>query len=567
MAITAADVSVATNGDIRWEAGGAGDGPYTVLELHRFLGDLADNPTASGDDIVDITSSTPSERSTDNIITLLDTYNIDAGMAQHLYDGSVTQSAGDDVYSGLVVVGSVNLSSKLIIVQDGALYDDGVHDVADPFWGTELNSDPPANILMRCMLKTRSGGSDVDGKRIRIQAREYLDTYAEFSVTMGLGNSTAAIFTNDDLNNTTATGTVGGWSTITNLSEGWNVIDLNNGNGDREYYSEWNRDTYSINQIYERAKWLQRRGNTTSDIYGLDGELFRGITHQVEIDNISVQDWDETYEPVSWAGGTGQLLAVDDPDTPETMWIQLLTGIAPTDGQTITGGTSTATADVNTTVTSRTLSPCFMGQSTGTALIGAYGIGFESTDVTYTDKLFDLANVQQTPPNNVTFTVAGVVIGEDYILVTNDESGDVDYNQFTLDGALTGAAVTSVVVSGTIDADTPTVASGTNTALRVQCQSGIYKKIEYDSWTGSTFTIPATDFSVDNASDEANTFIGYIDILADGISEAFTTKYDEDRTLFVRVRDGGGTPIKTFESPSNLTSAGGSSTAIRTSDA
>ena len=71
MAITAADVSVAANGDIRWEAGGAGDGPYRALELHRYLQGLADDSVASGDDLLDITSGTPSERSTDNIITLL----------------------------------------------------------------------------------------------------------------------------------------------------------------------------------------------------------------------------------------------------------------------------------------------------------------------------------------------------------------------------------------------------------------------------------------------------------------------------------------------------------------
>ena len=567
MAITTTDISVASNGDIRWEAAGAGDGPYTVLELHRFLQDLADNATASGDDLVDITSTTPSEKSTDNIISLLGSYNVDAEMVQHLYNGSITQASGDEIYSGLIVVGSVNLSTTLMVVQAGVLYDDGVHTPATPFWGTGLNSDAANNILMRCMIKTRTGGTDIDSKKVRIQAREYLDTYAEFSVTMGLGNSTAAIFTNSDLNNTTIAGTVATWTTITNSSEGWNELDLDNGNGNKEYYSEWNRDSYSINQLYERAKWLQRRGATTTDIYGLDGELFRGITHQIEIDTISVQDWDETYEAVSWTGGTGQLLAIDDVDAPNTMWIQLLTGIAPIDGQTITGSTSTATAVVNVTVTSRSLSPCFLGQSTGSALIGGYGIGVEVTDVSNTDKLFDLTNTQQTPPNNVTFTVSGIVSGEDYILVTNDDSGAIDYSQMTLNGALTGAAITSVVVNTAIPSDTPSTGTSTNSSIRIQLASGIYKKIKYTSWSGNTFTIPSTDFSSDNASDAANIFIGYIDVLADAITENFVTKYNSPRTLFVRVRDGGTSPIKTFESPSSLGPAGGSSTVIRTSDA
>jgi len=489
-------------------------------------------------------------------------------MVQHLYDGSITQDSGDEIYSGLVVVGSVNLSTTLMIIQSNALYDDGVHTPSSPFWGTGLNSDAANNILMRCMILTRTAGSDVDSKKIRIQAREYEDTYAEFSVTMGLGNSTAAIFTGNDLNNTTAATTVETWTTITNETEGWVELDLDNGNGDKEYYSEWNRATYTINQLYERAKWLQRRGATTDDLYGLDGELFRGITHQVEVTNQGATDW-SPYEPVSWTGGTGQMLAVDDLNAATTMWIQLLTGVPPSGSLEITGGTSGATADTNTTVTSRTLSPCFLGQSTGSALIGAYGIGVEVLDLSQNDKIFALDNSQQNPPNIVTFTVSGVVSGEDYVLVANDSSSDIDYDQLSKDGAETGSGVTSILCVEDIPADTPTSGSGTNSSIRVLLDNGIYKKIDYTSWSGKTFTIPSTDFSGANEgiSTGANIFIGYIDVAADATSEAFATKYDSSRTLFVRVRDGGASPIKTFESPSALGSAGGGSTAIRTSDA
>jgi hypothetical protein len=570
MAITLADVSVAINGDIRWEQGaGAGDGPYTVLELHRFLQDLADDAQASGDDLVDITSVTPSERSTDNIITLNSPYNVDAQMVQHLYDGSITQSGGDEVFSGLVVVGTVNSATTLMIIQDRALYDDGVHNPDEPFWGTDLNADATANILMRCMIQTRYQGSDIDGKRVRVQAREYGDTYAEFSVTMGLGNSTAAIFTNEDLNNATAAGTVSGWSDITNETEGWNLIDLLEGSGSLEYYSEWNRANRSINDAYERAKWLTMRSGE-STLYGLDGELFRGITHQVEVTNPGGTF--NAYEPVQWLGGRGQMLAIDSTTAAQSLWIQLLSGVAPSGSLTITGESSSASVDTNTTVTARTLSPCFLGQSTGTAIIGAYGIGFEATDVTYTDKLFDLTNVQRTPPNNVTFTVYGLVSGEDYVLVTNDDSTNIDYNQFQLLTTLSGTGELLLQVSGEFDADTPTTGNGTNTSVRVELDSGIYRKIDYTSWTSGTgnMVIPSTNFASDNATAGNNVFLGYVDtpcnthILS---GESFVTQFDSTRTLFIRVRDGGGTPIKTSESTAALTSAGGSSTATRTSDA
>jgi hypothetical protein len=51
---------------------------------------------------------------------------------------------------------------------------------------------------------------------------------------MGLGNSTAAIFTSTDLNNTTAIGTVAGWTDIDN-TEGYQTIDLGNGQWPQPY--------------------------------------------------------------------------------------------------------------------------------------------------------------------------------------------------------------------------------------------------------------------------------------------------------------------------------------------
>jgi len=91
--------------------------------------------------------------------------------------------------------------------------------------------------------------------------------------------------------------------------------------------------------------------------------------------------------------------------------------------------------------------------------------------------------------------------------------------------------------------------------------------VSYTSWTGSTFTIPSTDFSGDPATAPKNVFVSYIDKLADNTYVSFTTIYSSNRDLFIRVRDGGSTPIKTFETVGTLGSAGGSATAVRTSDA
>jgi hypothetical protein len=328
------------------------------------------------------------------------------------------------------------------------------------------------------------------------------------------------------------------------------------------------------------------------------------------------------------------MVAVDSATAGTKMWIQLLTGVAPVDNQVITGGTSAATAAVNVTVTERSLSFPWAGVSTGTSIIAAYGFGIQPTDLTASDKLFDLSNAQRIPPNNVTFTVGGLVSTEDRVLVTalgynlaydteaggpftNDETltfgngatakmliltdlgsvgymvirllsgavpldnntitggtssatalvngavlAGIDEEQLTLNGALTGAAVTSVVVNGTIPSDTPTTGS-----IRILRANGVYSRHVYTARAGSTFTITSSDFSTNNAANGAGVYVSYIDKLATAASESFTGVYLADRSLFIRVRDGGSTPIKTFETTGVLGVAGGSSTAIRTADA
>jgi len=320
------------------------------------------------------------------------------------------------------------------------------------------------------------------------------------------------------------------------------------------------------------------------------------------------------------------------------IWMQLLTGIAPTDNQTITGATSAATCLMNVTITERTLSQPAVGASTGSAIIGSYGLGIELLDLTASDKVTDLSNTLRIPPNNVTFTVAGLVSGEDRVLVAplgyefaydaeasgpftlgstltfatptgsgylsylRDDTGATgrmqirllsgsvptdntsitsgattaavngavvaseDPRQLILSTALTGVT-TSVVCTAAIPTDTPPTSTSTNTTIRIQMNTGLFRNIAYTSYSGSTFTIASTDFTSDPADAQKSIFIAYIDIIAAATSATFTGVYLADRNLFVRVRDGASTPIKTFETTGTLGVAGGSATAIRTSDA
>lgn len=540
--------------------GASGAGYYTVLELHRWLQDLADDAGSTGDDYMDISRLTPSDKQFDTIITLVNGYTIDAAASEHLYAGSIIQANGDTIFDGIqVIAGS---GAHVQVIQNGAA-------LTNDFWNSVpygtgikgLNPDAANGIACRFMLKVRDSAADIDGRRLLLQTREFGYTYTEFKLNgTTRGINVAALTYAVDLNNATASGTVSGWSDVTNLTAGYNGIDVNADSSLEYYYSKWDRGSRSINQFYERMKYLTRRGETTT-LYGLEGQLFRGITHEVAVTTPRTSTIAEGAA-ASWSGGTGQVLARDSAGTATKLWIQLLTGVAPTAAQTITVGGGSVTAAGGTPSTERTLSFPFCGASTGSAIIGAYGFALESADLSVNDKLFDLTNTLRNPPNLVTFTVSGLVSGEDYILVGPGNSGALLDTQFTLNGALTGAAVTSVVVTGAIPADTPT--TGT---IRIKRANGAWSRHPYSAWATSTFTITSHDFSSNNAANGTNAFVSYIDTLAGATTAAFQSTYVSDRELFVRRRDGGVTPTKTFETAATLGVAGGSVAVQRLSDA
>lgn len=566
MALSASSWEIQNDKDIRYIGtahGTAGVNYVTVLELHRWLQDLADDASSTGDDYMDITRDTPSDKSFDTIINLVNSFNIDDTTAEYIYGGSIIQTGGDVIYDGVQVV--ANSACHVEIVQNGAI-------IANDFWNNDhaatgikgINPDSANGISARFMVKVRTAAADIDGRKLLFQTREWGKTYSEFKVNgTGRGVNVVPLTYADDLNNTTASGTVATWTTITNVTAGYNGIDVNNDTTDEYYYSEWNKDTYSINQFYERMKYLTRRGSAET-LYGINGELFRGITHEVQLTTPRTGTF-SANEAVSWTGGTGRMLAIDSTTAGTKMWIQLLTGVAPSASLTITGGTSSATATNTGTPTERALSFPFCGVSTGSAIIGAYGFGIEALDLSASDKVFDLTNTQRQAPNYVTFTVGGIVSGEDYVLVAPNDGGAIDLDFFTLNGALSGAAVTSVVVNEAI----PTWLPATGT-IRIARANGAYTRHPYSAYnTGTkTFTITSHDFSSNNAANGANCYPTPIDVLASASTAAFTGIYPgSDVSLYIRVRDGGVTPIKTFESTGSLGSGGGSATAVRTSDA
>mgnify|MGYP003648615758 FL=1 len=262
------------------------------------------------------------------------------------------------------------------------------------------------------------------------------------------------------------------------------------------------------------------------------------------------------------SGGEGLLLALNDAGATGDLWIQLLTGSAPVAALPLRGITSSATAATVGAPVARTVPKIYTGSYTGT-YIGAFGLGIEATDLTAADTIQDLLAVTQTPPNNVTFTVSGLVSGEDRVLVGPRAAGVLEKAQDTTNGILSSATQSAITMLTAIPSDTPT--AGT---IRVQLDTGVFRRQPYLSYTGSVYTIASTDYSGANQAASGNDqFVAYIDELAGGATAAFTAVYNTNRDLLVRVRDGGATPIKTFEAPAVFGASNTTVAAIRTSDA
>jgi hypothetical protein len=530
----------------------------TGIEFHRDIQGLADDSGDVGDDEMAIIDETPTDRAgADTNIIMLNGYTLTATALEHMYDCSITQNGGDDIHDGIQCFGN---STSIQVIQNGAR-------LTNDFWNEAKMiaavSDSASSTSHRFLVQVRSGGTDIDGRRLLGTQRVLGTAFTEFFIGGGTnrGNNTLALNANPDGNNQTSAGTIATWTDIVNDSEGYVGIDADGNTADEFYYSNWELGSRTKNELYERSKWIQREGSTET-IYGLNGDLFRGPTHEINVDTPTGTFVEP--EALSWSGGTGQLLAINSTTAATKMWIQLLTGTAPGDGVTITG-VSTATADVNVTVTSRTVPSTFIGTSTGSAINpGAFGIGIGSDDLTVSDLMVDLTNTSNQPPNNVQFTVSNLVSG-DRVLVGPESGGGLDLAQDTINGTLSSATTTAVVMTTAIPTDTPS--SGT---IRIENDEGRYVRIPYTSYTGSTYTIPSYDFSGTGANDTCTTgnncFISYLDLATATTAEHFTSVYLSDRALFVRVRNSTA-QIKTFESTGTITSSGGSATTGRISDA
>ena len=255
----ATDFTITAGGNIRHVAGTT---VYTVLDLHQWLQDLADDGSisVSGDD-VSILSANPSKldgpRSAIKpmLLNLLNGYNIDDTAAQYLNFGSIQQDGTNVLYTGLKSIGSPLVAgSPMYVVQNAAKL--------TTYW-------PTGHIQI--MVKCKTAGTLIDNGDVRVYSRKYGQTYGDFAANLVAGGEQPAAIstaTTDwtPLNLASALAL----NTKVTIATGSHFKDTGDGSGSKEY-----KGTITLSggcTIAEAAQYCQAICDESSTTT-IDGQL------------------------------------------------------------------------------------------------------------------------------------------------------------------------------------------------------------------------------------------------------------------------------------------------------
>lgn len=270
------------------------------------------------------------------------------------------------------------------------------------------------------------------------------------------------------------------------------------------------------------------------------------------------------------SAGRAVLTALDDQGATGNLYTQLITGLIPVSAQEVFGA-GTTVATVNGTPATRTINNQYIGVFTGSNFQTNFGIGTDPSDAIVGDKLRNLLDVQQEPPNNQQGIVDKLEIGDAVTCYpwdgsSTDANGEAEpnFDEATVASAAVVPGSTSITVSAIPD-NTP--ASG---FLRVERDSdGNYELIEYASWTGVVYTLVGTagiDAAISN-----NVMRALIDeVVASGTSLSYTAVKGAGSTqVTIQVRNGGtlNGPIKPYPTTATFGVTGFLVSASRISDA
>ena len=259
------DFSINSAHEVRHESGTT---VYSMLDLHKWVQELADDALFTGNDELDILSNNPSKldgpRSSIKpmLLNLLNDFNIDADAAKYFNFGSLQQDGADELYTGVKSIGSPLVpGSPIYLVQDG--------NKLVTFW---------PNGHIQVLVKAKTGGSLIDGGDIRAFSRKYGQTYADFAANLVAGGEQPVAITPSVTDWTPLdAAAVALLSSKVTITTGDTSKDTGDGNGSKLY-----KGTITLSggcTVLEAAQYMQFVANETSTetINGVEGWKYRTL--------------------------------------------------------------------------------------------------------------------------------------------------------------------------------------------------------------------------------------------------------------------------------------------------
>lgn len=274
MSITATDFSIATNGDLRSVAGTS---VYSVLDLHAWLQDLADNPNVTTDDNVSILGAVPSELAgkrnalRPSALTLLNGVNIDDLTSHRFNFGSVEQGSGAELYTGINTIGSGLTGRSHYVVQNGVKYNSGTK-----WW--------PAGPI-RALFKVKTAGALINSGIVTVLSREWGYAFSHFDVDCSAGSEqVAALSVSADGNISRLVGNyTGGANTVTSTTPAgvvtltFGTVTKTLGSVTKQYKGtiSWT-GALRLTEVYQALQWACHE-NSTATLNGVAGWQYRKL--------------------------------------------------------------------------------------------------------------------------------------------------------------------------------------------------------------------------------------------------------------------------------------------------
>ena len=302
------------------------------------------------------------------------------------------------------------------------------------------------------------------------------------------------------------------WSDVT-IAFGAITRDLNNGAGLRKYSIEIDCNTRVLSQVYERLKYLTRRGSTTqlgpAGSFQQDGEQYIGNVVRLNVTETTA--WVEglllTQNGGTGAGSTGVIVAYHDDGGTGQLILSQVRGTFTDDETTVTdSGTGTGTIDSGGVVTIVPVKANPFGNFAGGTFFGAPGVFV--TDVNAADiqayQLIDDLGVNQNPPNEVAIAITDLEADDrGAVFRLAGASQPIDRDRYL--GTVQSAGAVTVVVGTGITSDEP--AAGVVKIADVSDAERPEARLRYTSWATSTFTLATAVSGTATAGSTGSTLI------------------------------------------------------------